>query len=246
MELHDNFKEKIQMDMKGMKTVLDMNIKMMSDSQDNIEKRIKEFCYNILNGFEKGMRDEISSIRDSFGDIKMENGKYHREAMSLVKDSLVKIEELNEMKVELDYTREKDAKLIENNNKLVEDLKAEFMTLKQSHKDVNEALKDMRKKHTSLQALYEKLRYERHQANQGDRADKDRPNQEKSSNALPAVSKKTNFSKDETKDHNSNMNSKKFKTQVTLRDKGKKLKETIDIDNASDISGHSKCKFINL
>jgi len=141
MENFDAIKEKLQMDMKSFKNILDTNVRQLSEHQETQEKRIKEFCYNILQTSEKNFKEDLQNINNNFSDIKMENGRYHLEAMKIVKELNLKIGEINEMKEEIYYALEKDKKHIETNNHLVESMKEEFHSIKNNHHFVNDSLK---------------------------------------------------------------------------------------------------------
>ncbi len=86
MENHDLIKEKILLDLKSVKNSLDYNLKVVTEHQENLEKRLKEFCYNVNQNTEKTLKEEIGEYERKMHDIKMENGKYHLEAMKLVKE----------------------------------------------------------------------------------------------------------------------------------------------------------------
>ena len=112
MESLDLLKEKLTMDVRSLKNTLDVNIKQITEHQDTQEKRIKEFCYNILSTSEKTLKEDITEIKHNFSEIKMENGKYHLEAMKVVKQLNSEVAELHKMKVELHDAREKELKII--------------------------------------------------------------------------------------------------------------------------------------
>jgi hypothetical protein len=87
----------------------------------NIEKSLQDYCNNLLERKDQEYIFEIQDLKESVNNIKVENGKYHLEAMKIVKSVRERVDKFyvdsDEITSSMERTNE-IVKILKNNQEL--------------------------------------------------------------------------------------------------------------------------------
>jgi len=108
-----NFKEKASLDLRTITKTLDNQVKGISFQQESLERKIKDYCVTIVENSEIHIRSDIKYCQNTFNDIRLENGRYHFEAIKLTKEVKEKLDGFLELKAKFNAETEKIQKQFE-------------------------------------------------------------------------------------------------------------------------------------
>jgi len=123
-----------------MESKVDHIIKTISKQSENTENNLKSYVSDIVQNSEKGFKNQIEMFELDVKSAKLENGKYHIEAMK-------KIKELKE-----DHTS-----FIEFRSQFISELNQEMTIIKEGRKSIQELKNEVKKTSSSLLEVKEYL-----------------------------------------------------------------------------------------
>jgi len=125
------------MENKSMKVNLNNAIKTILDQRITIETNLKEFINQLVENSESGIRGQLKMFESDISATKIENGKYHLEAMKKVKD--IKDEFSNFMCYKEEILDEVNKEKTER-KKFNSELEKEFKKYDSSFVEINESI----------------------------------------------------------------------------------------------------------
>jgi len=133
--------EKQKIEFNSSKKESEQQIKVLNLLFENYEKNIREEMSKKHNSLLEKLNFELGDIRNAFHGIKIENGKYHLEAMNMGKALRQDCDNLKIFKVELDIKVGELGKLHEKTNKNFVKLQEEFDLFKLKFNELSEFIK---------------------------------------------------------------------------------------------------------
>ncbi len=109
-----NHKDKYQSEHETIKSGLNSAIKHVNYQIEASEKKNKELNKENLKKFEENLKEDNKLIPHRIDQVKIENGKYHLEAMNKVKEAKAEIESFTALKDELNEAWAQEIDQIKN------------------------------------------------------------------------------------------------------------------------------------
>jgi len=110
-------------DVKQIKTIIEVSKKNFDTLLFSEIKNLKEIIYKNHEKINDKIKEEISFVYDRFQEIKIENGKYHLQAMNQCKEFTIKMDDIKYLKEEYEKVRDIDKGEVNEIKIDVEDMK---------------------------------------------------------------------------------------------------------------------------
>jgi len=127
--------------MKDFKTNISVIQKTVVEQKVSTETNLKEFCTQIMESAKNEMKYTIEELERNVNNTKIENGKYHVEAMRTVKEAKEKLEEFKEDKEYIMSMIEKQNTIYSDNKAEFDNMKEQFITSEKVHKNIFDSIK---------------------------------------------------------------------------------------------------------
>ena len=116
-------------------------MKSVHEAKNNTEDILKEFCKEHIKSNENSLRSEINLLIKDVQNIRIENGKYHLEAMRIVNDAKIEMDKFTQMKKDLVSQWAGERALFKDSENLFLKVKSEFTETETTHNEILENLK---------------------------------------------------------------------------------------------------------
>ena len=127
--------------MKDFKTNISVIQKTVVEQKVSTETNLKEFCTQIMESAKNEMKYTIEELERNVNNTKIENGKYHVEAMRTVKEAKEKLEEFKEDKEYIMSMIEKQNTIYSDNKAEFDNMEEQFITSEKAHKNIFDSIK---------------------------------------------------------------------------------------------------------
>jgi len=135
------FKDKVNIELKDMKINFEVGLRNLSDQKTAIERNLKDYVNEIFSVYKIEKENEMNDIRESIKNTKIENGKYHLEAMKVVNHQKQIIDEYNSMSEGLIANWKDGIQTIKENNTVYAQIKKTLKLTEDDHSDIYDELK---------------------------------------------------------------------------------------------------------
>ena len=145
------FKDKISTDFGKIKLDVEIITRHLNELKHQIENNIKESIIKTLERNDKSNNNQLEDMKKNIDSIKIDNGKYHLEAMKNVK---IQQEEFGKFFIEkekLDNQWKVEMEILDDYKMHFDTMKTKFIHTEGTHTKIEEILREMRKK---LHALF--------------------------------------------------------------------------------------------
>ena len=133
--------EKLSDDQKITKQVIDKTLKSFLEAKNVTEENLKQFCTEHMTSKENSLRSEIKQLIKDVENTRIENGKYHLEAIRIVNDAKIEMNNFTKMKNDIVSQWLRERQLFKDNENLFLKVKSEFTETEKTHNEILEDLK---------------------------------------------------------------------------------------------------------
>ncbi len=116
-------------------------MKVTFDQQDALERKIKDYSNSLIQNSEIHLRHEMKYFQNTFDNIKLENGKYHLEAIKQTKTVQTKLDEFLILKEKFIADKEELMNKLERTEKIEDNFQIEYSNFKKSYSYMTKSLK---------------------------------------------------------------------------------------------------------
>ena len=129
------------MENKGIKSNLANALKTILDQRETIETNLKLYINQLIENTQSESRSQLQFIETDIKATKIENGKYHLEAMKKVKEFKEELESFKNMKQEIGEEWIKEKGVFIEGRKWISEMEKEMKKTESTHVEIIEAIK---------------------------------------------------------------------------------------------------------
>jgi len=135
-----NFKstfEKLSAELKHNKRNIEMTSRTLQETRQNNEKYINEFVINLVDNKEAGVITRINQFEKDISNVRVENGKYHLQAMKNVKELKDELDKFLIVRDEVNEDLKRNKKIFTDGTKVVDNMHSSLTKTEKTHNDIN-------------------------------------------------------------------------------------------------------------
>ncbi len=141
MQEIEAFRDKVFNDIQNLSITFEVGLKNLSDQKYSLKRNVKEYITKVFVNFKSEFVNELTDIKDSIEITKLENGKYHLEAMKLVKSQKEKADEFSSLSEGLFANWKNGLESIKGANHNCDQIRKEWEVTEKDHSKILDELK---------------------------------------------------------------------------------------------------------